>query len=322
MIMSKDILVTGGAGFIGLNFIYYLLKNTSYNITIIDSLTYASHPKEIFKLISDSRIRFIKGNITNEKDLQIAMDRKYEGIIHFAAESHVDKSIENADDFIQTNIVGTYHLLQHLLKGYAKKMIHISTDEVYGTLKTNQPPFTEETPISPNNPYSATKASSDLLVRSYYETYKLPLIITRCSNNFGPFQHKEKFIPTIIYSALHNKKVPVYGDGMQIRDWLFVEDHCRAIFSIFEKGTLGEVYNIGGGNEKTNLSTVRQILNLLGKPDSLIEYVEDRKGHDRRYAIDSTKLQRELGWVQTFSWDQALEETVAWHIKKFKEHSL
>ncbi|MDR7246580.1 dTDP-glucose 4,6-dehydratase [Priestia megaterium] len=320
--MSKDILVTGGAGFIGLNFVYYLLKNTSYNITIIDSLTYASHPKEIFKLISDSRIRFIKGNITNDKDLQIAMDRKYEGIIHFAAESHVDKSIENADDFIQTNIVGTYRLLQYLLKGYAKKMIHISTDEVYGTLKLNQSPFTEETPISPNNPYSATKASSDLLVRSYYETFKLPLIITRCSNNFGPFQHREKFIPTIIYSALHNKKVPVYGDGMQVRDWLFVEDHCRAIFLIFEKGTLGEVYNIGGGNEKSNLSMVKQILNLMGKPDSLIEYVEDRKGHDRRYAIDSTKLQRELGWVQTSLWDQALEDTVDWHIKTFKEHSL
>ncbi|MEH6841968.1 GDP-mannose 4,6-dehydratase, partial [Priestia megaterium] len=189
-------------------------------------------------------------------------------------------------------------------------------------LKLNQSPFTEETPISPNNPYSATKASSDLLVRSYYETFKLPLIITRCSNNFGPFQHKEKFIPTIIYSALHNKKVPVYGDGMQIRDWLFVEDHCRAIFSIFEKGTLGEVYNIGGGNEKSNLSTVKQILNLMGKPDSLIEYVKDRKGHDRRYAIDSTKLQRELGWVQTSLWDQALEDTVDWHIKAFKEQSL
>lgn len=320
--MCKEILVTGGAGFIGLNFVYYLLKNTSYNITIIDSLTYASHSKEIFQLSSDNRVRFTKGNITNDNDIQNVMDRKYEAIIHFAAESHVDKSIKNAEDFIQTNIVGTYRLLQYLLKGYAKKMLHISTDEVYGTLKMNQEPFTEETSISPNNPYSATKASSDLLVRSYYETFGLPLITTRCSNNFGPFQHKEKFIPTIIYSALHNKKVPVYGDGMQIRDWLFVEDHCRAISLILEKGTFGEVYNIGGGNEKTNLSMVKQILNLMGKPESLIEYVQDRKGHDRRYAIDSTKLQKELGWEQTSSWDQALEKTVAWHINKFTEHSL
>ncbi|MFE4352511.1 dTDP-glucose 4,6-dehydratase [Peribacillus butanolivorans] len=317
-----NLLVTGGAGFIGLNFVHYLLKNTSYNITIIDSLTYASHPEEIRTLTSDSRLRFIKGSIVDEKDIEAVMDQKYEAIVHFAAESHVDNSIKNADKFIQTNIVGTYHLLQQLLKGYAKKMIHISTDEVYGTLSSTQQPFIEESPLSPNNPYSATKASSDLLVRSYYETFKLPLITTRCSNNFGPFQNMEKFIPTIVNRALHNLKIPVYGDGLQIRDWLFVEDHCKAISLILEKGKWGEVYNIGGGNERKNIDVVKQILGIMGKPDHLIEFVEDRKGHDRRYAIDSSKLQNELGWKQTSYFDQSLEKTVLWHMNKFKGTSI
>ncbi|MET3322608.1 UNVERIFIED_ORG: dTDP-glucose 4,6-dehydratase [Peribacillus simplex] len=314
-----NLLVTGGAGFIGLNFVHYLLKNTSYNITVIDSLTYASHPEEIRTIASsDSRLRFIKGSIVDEKDIEAVMDQNYEAIIHFAAESHVDNSIQNADKFIQTNIVGTYQLLQQLIKGYSKKMIHISTDEVYGTLSPTQQPFTEESPLSPNNPYSATKASSDLLVRSYNETFKLPLITTRCSNNFGPFQNMEKFIPTIVNRALRNLKIPVYGDGLQIRDWLFVEDHCKAISLILENGTWGEVYNIGGGNERKNIDVVKQILEIMGKPEHLIEFVEDRKGHDRRYAIDSSKLQNELGWKQTSYFDQSLEKTVRWHINKFE----
>ncbi|MES9769595.1 dTDP-glucose 4,6-dehydratase [Priestia megaterium] len=313
-----NILITGGAGFIGLNFVHYLLKTTLYNITVIDSLTYASHPKEIRNLTSHPRLRFIEGSITNEKDIETVMDQQYEAIVHFAAESHVDKSILNADKFIQTNIGGTYNLLKQVIKDYAKKMIHISTDEVYGTLSSTQKPFIEESPLSPNNPYSATKASSDLLVRSYYETFKLPLITTRCSNNFGPFQNIEKFIPTIVYNALHNHKIPVYGDGLQIRDWLFVEDHCKAISLILEKGAVGEVYNIGGGNERKNIDVVKRILEIMGKTENLIEYVEDRKGHDRRYAIDSSKLQNELGWKQTTSFDQSLEKTVRWHINKFK----
>ncbi|MFF2456759.1 dTDP-glucose 4,6-dehydratase [Peribacillus simplex] len=318
-----NLLVTGGAGFIGLNFVRHLLKNTSYNITVIDSLTYASHPEEIRALTSsNSKFRFIKGSIVDEKDMETVMDQNYEAIIHFAAESHVDNSIQNADKFVQTNIVGTYQVLQQLIKGYAKKMIHISTDEVYGTLSPTQQPFTEESPLSPNNPYSATKASSDLLVRSYYETYKLPLITTRCSNNFGPFQHMEKFIPTIVNRALHNLKIPVYGDGLQIRDWLFVEDHCKAISLILENGNWGEVYNIGGGNERKNIDVVKQILEIMGKPDHLIEFVEDRKGHDRRYAIDSSKLQNELSWKQTSYFDQSLEETVLWHMNKFKGSSI
>ncbi|MFJ7938142.1 dTDP-glucose 4,6-dehydratase [Peribacillus sp. NPDC096622] len=313
-----NLLITGGAGFIGLNFVHYLLKNTLYNITVIDSLTYASHPKVIRALTSDSRLRFIKGSIVNEKDLETVMDQQYEAIVHFAAESHVDNSIQNADKFIQTNIVGTYQLLQQLIIGNAKKMIHISTDEVYGTLSSTQQPFTEQSPLSPNNPYSATKASSDLLVRSYYETFKLPLITTRCSNNFGPFQNIEKFIPTIVYSAFNNKNIPVYGNGLQIRDWLFVEDHCKAIYLILEKGTFGEVYNIGGGNERKNIDVVKRILEIMGKPEHLIEFVEDRKGHDRRYAIDSSKLQNQLGWKQNYSFDQSLEKTVQWYINKFK----
>lgn len=320
--MNKSILVTGGAGFIGLNFVYYILKNTPYNVTIIDSLTYASNPAEILQLKPNSRIKFVKGNIINNEDLKKIMNQNYKAIIHFAAESHVDKSIQGAEDFIQTNIVGTYRLIQLLQDGYAEKMIHISTDEVYGTLNKNESAFTEKTPISPNNPYSATKASSDLLVRSYFETFGLPLITTRCSNNFGPFQNKEKFIPTVIYCALHNKKIPVYGDGMQIRDWLFVEDHCTAISSVLERGIPGEVYNIGGGNEKTNIEVVRNILSVMGKSESLIEYVEDRKGHDRRYAINSSKLQKELGWKQMAPFNASLEKTVAWHINKFKGSSL
>lgn len=316
-----ELLVTGAAGFIGLNFVHLTLKDPSVSVTVIDALTYASHPEEMKKLYSHPRFRFIKGNIANEQELEMAFDRHYDSIIHFAAESHVDNSIQNASLFIETNISGTYQLLLNMLKGRAAKMIHISTDEVYGTLEAGQSAFTENSPLMPNNPYSATKASSDLLVRSFRETYKLPVITTRCSNNYGPYQHSEKFIPTIVRKALNNEKIPVYGDGLQIRDWLYVDDHCRAIRLILEKGRLGEVYNIGGGNEKTNIEVVKHILDLLGKPDSLIEYVEDRKGHDRRYAIDSSKLQSELGWKQEAPLEQALERTVDWYKSRLKGYA-
>ncbi|AGX04184.1 spore coat polysaccharide synthesis [Bacillus sp. NRRL B-14911] len=316
-----ELLVTGAAGFIGLNFVHLALKDPSVSVTVIDALTYASHPEEMKKLYSHPRFRFIKGNIANEQELETAFDRHYDSIIHFAAESHVDNSIQNASLFIETNISGTYQLLLNMLKGRAAKMIHISTDEVYGTLEAGKSAFTEDSPLMPNNPYSATKASSDLLVRSFRETYKLPVITTRCSNNYGPYQHSEKFIPTIVRKALNNEKIPVYGDGLQIRDWLYVEDHCRAIRLILEKGRLGEVYNIGGGNEKTNIEVVKHILDLLGKPDSLIEYVEDRKGHDRRYAIDSSKLQSELGWKQEAPLEQALERTVDWYKSRLKGYA-
>jgi len=317
-----NILITGGAGFIGLNFVNFILKNTDYEITIIDALTYASHPEEINKLGKNPRVRFIQANIINMEEIKLALDRVYEVLVHFAAESHVDRSIKDGEIFIQTNIIGTFNMIQVVMNGFAKKMIHVSTDEVYGTLEKNDTPFTEHSPISPNNPYSASKASSDLIVRSYFQTFGLPLITTRCSNNFGPFQNKEKYIPTIIYQALQEKKIPVYGDGLQIRDWLFVEDHCRAIANIIENGKSGEVYNIGGGNEKTNIEVVKQVLAIMGKPESLIDYVTDRVGHDRRYAIDSSKLQSELGWIQQHTFQESLEETVKWYIEKFGDKKI
>jgi len=317
-----NILITGGAGFIGLNFVNFMLKNTDYEITIIDALTYASHPEEINKLVKNPRVRFIQANIINIEELKLALDQVYEVLVHFAAESHVDRSIKDGEIFIQTNIIGTFNMIQIVMDGFAKKMIHVSTDEVYGTLEKNDIPFSEQSPISPNNPYSASKASSDLIVRSYFQTFGLPLITTRCSNNFGPFQNKEKYIPTIIYQALQEKKIPVYGDGLQIRDWLFVEDHCRAIANIIENGKSGEVYNIGGGNEKTNIEVVKQVLAIMGKPESLIDYVTDRVGHDRRYAIDSSKLQSELGWIQQHTFQESLEETVKWYIEKFGDKKI
>ena len=317
-----NILITGGAGFIGLNFVNFMLKNTDYEITIIDTLTYASHPEEINKLVKNPRVRFIQANIINIEELKLALDQVYEVLVHFAAESHVDRSIKDGEIFIQTNIIGTFNMIQIVMDGFAKKMIHVSTDEVYGTLEKNDIPFTEQSPISPNNPYSASKASSDLIVRSYFQTFGLPLITTRCSNNYGPFQNKEKYIPTIIYHALQDKKIPVYGDGLQIRDWLFVEDHCRAIANIIENGKSGEVYNIGGGNEKTNIEVVKQVLAIMGKPESLIDYVTDRVGHDRRYAIDSSKLQSELGWKQQHTFQESLEETVKWYIEKFGDNKI
>jgi dTDP-glucose 4,6-dehydratase len=315
--MSKELLITGGAGFIGLNFVHYLLKSSDYLLTVVDALTYASNSGEIHELAKNKRIRFFPYDITNEDQLLSIKDRKYEAIIHFAAESHVDNSIKDAEPFINTNIKGTYHLLKLLQDGYAKKMIHISTDEVYGSLEESDPPFTEQSPISPNNPYSATKASSDLLARSFYHTHKLPIIITRCSNNYGPFQNHEKFIPTIIQQAFYSQKIPVYGDGQQIRDWLFVEDHCRAIKLVLEKGKVGEVYNIGGGNEKTNIEVVTQILHALSKSEDLIQFVDDRKGHDRRYAINSNKIKKELGWEQHYSFDEGIRKTISWYRQRF-----
>lgn len=315
--MSRELLVTGGAGFIGLNFIRFLLKESDYKVTVIDSLTYASNIVEIYRLAKNERVRLLPYDLTDFEQLSLAMDREYEAIVHFAAETHVDNSIMNADPFIQSNIIGTYHLLKFLQKGCAKRMIHISTDEVYGSLKLTDPSFTEKSPIAPQNPYSATKASSDLLVLSYFNTHKVPVIVTRCSNNYGPFQHHEKFIPKIIKHALEEKPIPLYGDGLQIRDWLFVEDHCRAIHAVLEKGKEGEIYNIGGGNEKTNKEVVSTILQLLSKDDHLIAFIEDRKGHDRRYSINSEKLQKELGWSQVSTFEEGLKATIDWYVKKY-----
>ncbi|WP_144461585.1 dTDP-glucose 4,6-dehydratase [Bacillus pumilus] len=317
--MTKSYLITGGAGFIGLNFVKLLLQETDVRLTVFDKLTYASHPEEMEELLKLSHFRFIQGDITLQHELDQAFDEVYDAIIHFAAESHVDRSIESAEPFIQTNVLGTYRMLEAVLKGKAKKLIHISTDEVYGDLELNDPAFTEQTPLSPNNPYSASKASSDLLVKSYIHTHQLPAMITRCSNNYGPHQHEEKLIPTIIRKAINGEKIPIYGDGQQIRDWLYVEDHARAVKQVLENGTAGQVYNIGGGNEKTNLDLTKTILTQLGMSHDRIAFVEDRKGHDRRYAIDASKLKRELGWTQETSFEAGIEKTINWYRAKYDQ---
>ncbi|MEH7686738.1 dTDP-glucose 4,6-dehydratase [Bacillus safensis] len=317
--MTKSYLITGGAGFIGLNFVKLLLQDTNVRLTVLDKLTYASHPDEMDELLKLSHFRFIQGDITLQHELDQAFDEVYDAIIHFAAESHVDRSIESAEPFIQTNVLGTYRMLEAVLKGKAKKLIHISTDEVYGDLEPDDPAFTEQTPLSPNNPYSASKASSDLLVKSYIHTHQLPAMITRCSNNYGPYQHEEKLIPTIIRKAVNGKKIPIYGDGRQIRDWLYVEDHARAVKKVLENGTAGQVYNIGGGNEKTNLDLTKTILSQLGISHDQIAFIQDRKGHDRRYAIDASKLKGELGWTQETSFEEGIEKTINWYRTKYDQ---
>ncbi|MEK3854444.1 dTDP-glucose 4,6-dehydratase [Cytobacillus sp. FSL H8-0458] len=316
--MKGHLLVTGGAGFIGANFISHLLDNSRYSITNVDALTYAGSIENIKGFENYDRYRFIKCDIGNENELNKIFDQSYEAIINFAAESHVDRSIENAKPFIHTNINGTFNLLQAVLQGKAKKMIQISTDEVYGSLGPTDHPFTESTPISPNNPYSASKAGADLLVRSFYKTHQLPLMITRCGNNYGPMQHTEKFIPKIINNALTNNSIPLYGDGLNVRDWIYVEDHCRAIQMVLEKGDYGQVYNIGGIEEKTNREVIQIILEKLGNDQSLIKYVPDRIGHDRRYAMDSTKISSDLGWKPMISFDEGIQKTIDWYrLKEF-----
>lgn len=310
---KTHLLVTGGAGFIGSNFISYMLNNSPCQITNIDSLTYAGIRENMKQFDQNDRYRFFKCDISDKKELDKVFDQTYDAIINFAAESHVDRSIEDAAPFIKTNIIGTFNLLQFVLEGKANKMIQISTDEVYGSLLPEEPPFTEETPLRPNNPYSASKASADLLVRSYFNTHQLPLIITRCSNNFGPAQHLEKFIPKTIKHAKMDKEIPLYGDGLNIRDWIFVTDHCRAIRLVLEKGEPGEIYNIGGSEEKTNREVIEIILNKLGKNPDLIKHVTDRPGHDRRYAMDSSKISKQLGWNPLVSFEDGIQKTIDWY---------
>ncbi|MCM3571045.1 dTDP-glucose 4,6-dehydratase [Neobacillus mesonae] len=315
--MQKNILVTGGAGFIGSNFISYMLKNSAYDITNVDKLTYAGDIQNTKDFLTNKRYRFFKADIADKDQLKIVFDRKYEAIINFAAETHVDRSIVSAEPFIMANVTGTLNLLHFILQEKAAKLIQISTDEVYGSLAEDEPAFTEMSSISPNNPYSASKASADLLVRSYYQTYKLPVMITRCSNNYGPHQHPEKFIPKIITHALQNKEIPLYGDGQNIRDWLYVEDHCSAIHLVLDHGTPGEVFNIGGACEKTNKEVILHILDLLGKPKDLIHHVTDRKGHDRRYSIHFEKIHTQFGWRPTVTFDEGIKKTINWYKHKW-----
>lgn len=308
-------LITGGAGFIGSNFIHYMMAHhPDYRIINVDKLTYAGNLENLKDIEANSNYTFVKADICDVDAIDgILSTYKANYIINFAAESHVDRSIEDPSIFLKTNILGTQVLLDVARKYGVKKFVQISTDEVYGSLGPTGY-FTEDTPLSPNSPYSASKASADMLVMAYYRTYGLPVNITRCSNNYGPYQFPEKLIPLFITNALSDKELPLYGDGKNIRDWIYVEDHCSAVDMVLHKGVEGEVYNIGGRSEKANIEITELILDYLGKPHTLIKYVKDRLGHDRRYAIDCSKIERELGWKPTYSFEDGMKKTIRWYI--------
>lgn len=330
---SNKVLITGGAGFIGSNYVHYVVENTTDEVFVLDSLTYAGNLANLEAVSAKKNYHFIKGDICNANLVNALFEEHlFDQVIHFAAESHVDNSITGPGAFIQTNIVGTFNLLQAAYKTWMRgpnqptpefesaRFLHVSTDEVYGTLgKTGL--FTEETPYAPNSPYSASKAASDFIVRSYFHTYGLPVVTTNCSNNYGPFQHKEKLIPTIIRKAISGEPIPIYGDGRNIRDWLYVLDHCKGIKLAVDKGKLGDTYNIGGRNERENIyiaTTICEILDQL-KPaknsyKEQISYVTDRPGHDFRYAIDASKIENELGWKADENFESGIQKTVQWYL--------
>lgn len=312
------ILVTGAAGFIGGNFSHYLVdKYSDYQITGLDALTYAGNLQTLESIIQKDNFKFVKGDITDRAFILDLFEKEsFDIVVNFAAESHVDRSIENPEIFLKTNILGTQVLMDASLKFNVKRYHQVSTDEVYGDLPLDRPDlfFTEETPIHTSSPYSASKASADLLVQAYHRTFGLPISISRCSNNYGPYHFPEKLIPLMIKKALANESLPVYGTGENVRDWLHVYDHCVAIDLIIHIGKTGEVYNIGGHNERTNLEVVKTILRELNKPESLIKYVQDRKGHDMRYAIDPTKIERELGWKPNYNFDTGILQTIKWNL--------
>lgn len=315
----KKVLVTGGAGFIGGNFVHYMLKKyLEYKIICVDSLTYAGNMETLESVMSDPNFKFIKADISDREVIfKIFESEQPNIVVNFAAESHVDRSIDNPGLFLQTNIIGTGVLLDASRKYGVERYHQVSTDEVYGDLPLDRTDlfFTEQTPIHTSSPYSASKASADLLVQSYYRTFKLPVTISRCSNNYGPYHFPEKLIPLMIANALNDKPLPVYGKGENVRDWLYVEDHCSAIDLVIHKGRIGEVYNIGGHNERTNLEVVKTILKELNKPESLIKYVTDRPGHDMRYAIDPTKIKTELGWEPSTLFDEGIKKTIQWYLE-------
>lgn len=327
------ILVTGAAGFIGANFVLDWLAQSDEPVINLDKLTYAGNLQSLASLQGDARHTFVHGDIGDRALIdKLLAEHQPRAVVNFAAESHVDRSIHGPEDFIQTNVVGTFHLLESVrahwgsLAGEAKssfRFLHVSTDEVYGTLSPTDPPFTERNPYEPNSPYSASKAASDHLVRAYHHTYGLPVLTTNCSNNYGPFHFPEKLIPLMIVNALAGKPLPVYGDGMQVRDWLFVKDHCSAIRRVLEAGTPGETYNVGGWNEKPNIEIVKTVCALLDEMSpradgkayvEQITYVTDRPGHDRRYAIDATKIHRELGWKPAETFETGIRKTVRWYL--------
>lgn len=327
----KKLLVTGGAGFIGANFVQYILDREQDCVLLVnlDLLTYAGNLENLKGVEHDPRYRFVRGDIRDKALVDKLFDEfGFDTVVNFAAESHVDRSITEPELFLTTNIVGTQALLDAARRHWALepdnkharayregvRFHQVSTDEVYGALGMTGL-FTETTPLAPNSPYSASKAGADLIVRAYHETFGLPVSITRCSNNYGPYQFPEKLIPLMIHNAQEDRALPVYGDGLQVRDWLHVEDHCAAIHTVLTKGVPGEVYNVGGNNEKANLEIVRLILGALGKPESLITYVQDRPGHDRRYAIDNTKITVELGWRPRYTFEEGIRETIEWYLE-------
>ncbi len=313
----QNILVTGGAGFIGSNFVRYMLENYNYKIFNFDKLTYAGNLENLTDIENHSNYKFIKGDICDKDVVESTIkDNNIDTIINFAAESHVDRSILGSREFVVTNVLGTQVLLDAAKNLQLEKYLQVSTDEVYGSLPEDKKEikFTEQTPLTTNSPYSASKASADLLCNAYYHTHKLPILITRCSNNYGPYQFPEKLIPLMIAKALDGEKLPVYGDGKNVRDWLYVEDHCSGIATVLEKGKIGEVYNIGGNNEWYNIDIVKLILEKLGKGEEQISYVKDRPGHDRRYAIDSSKIMSELGWSPKYQFPEGIEKTIKWYI--------
>lgn len=312
------IIVTGGAGFIGSNFIFYMLnKYENYQIVCLDKLTYAGNLSTLTSIMNHPNFRFVQGDICDRTMVdQLFKEEQPDMIVNFAAESHVDRSIEEPEIFLKTNIIGTAVLMDACRKYGIKRYHQVSTDEVYGDLPLDRPDlfFTEETPIQASSPYSSSKAAADLLVLAYYRTYQLPVTISRCSNNYGPYQFPEKLIPLMIVNALADQLLPVYGKGINVRDWLYVEDHCKAIDQIMHYGKEGEIYNIGGHNERPNIEIVRTICKELGKPETLIHYVRDRKGHDMRYAIDSTKIQNELGWKPQIDFEDGIKKTIQWYL--------
>ena len=311
-----NVLVTGGAGFIGSNFVRYLLKtHADVRVVNLDKLTYAGNLDSLTDVSGDSRHSFVRGDITDSRLVDsILHEHRIDGILNFAAESHVDRSILEPDVFVATNVMGTHNLLFLAREHKLSRFLQVSTDEVYGSLGARGK-FHEDTPLAPNSPYSAAKASADLLCRAYFRTFDFPVIVTRSSNNYGPCQFPEKLIPLMTINALEGRPLPVYGDGKHVRDWLHVEDHCRAIDLIFREGKPGEIYNIGGGCEKRNIDVVRHILKILNKSDSLVRFVKERPGHDRRYAMDITRLRTELNWRPAVDFDEGLRRTVRWYVE-------
>jgi dTDP-glucose 4,6-dehydratase len=310
----RTILVTGGCGFIGSNFVRYVVDNYDFKVINVDKLTYAGNLENVADISDNPNYEFVKGDIADMSLIESLVSRGIDVIVNFAAESHVDRSIEDSRIFIETNVLGTQVLLEAARKYGVSRFVQISTDEVYGSLGP-QGSFMETSPLTPNSPYSASKTGADLLVRAYHKTYGMDTVITRCSNNYGPYQFPEKLIPLMISNALEEKPLPVYGDGMNVRDWIYVEDHCSAIDVIIQRARSGEVYNIGASNELPNIEIVKMILRQLNKPESLIKFVEDRPGHDRRYAIDSTKLRNDLGWNVVYSLEEGIDRTIRWYVE-------